>query len=312
MNESSGQETSEIKEQNRLLDEEEPLVSDEEGTDAFEDEEQPAPFSMRRKITIGLTVLLSFVIFAILFFPYESVVRFALQKFARTVRVDFNRADLNLFGPDRIEDLKVMTPDGSFINAKTIIADIEYFSLFSGAAIGEITAKKLDAEVAGFSFKTKSLQIKVNLKNTFETLKKWEGRLQLISKNIDTGSLPQGALKMLPIPISLDGLKIKAINIGGMMARGGKIHLQKSIIKSNWADADIEGNIVLRGASARPVMDLNICIRPDANLKNNNSTMFELIKTFGSTIAGKLCFKVKGGLNNLKFEPVKDQKQEKL
>ena len=284
-----------------LLEEPQALPSPEDALDEGEEPDETPRLSIRQKVITGVAVVVSFLLFSIVFLPMEPVVRYFLRKGARVVRIEFKSLELNLFSADVVTDLRVTTPDGSFLRGTSVLSTLSYFDLLSEQARGRVRIPRLDIEAAGLEAKINGVDLEVNLRKLFQPPSRWEGLLSLNTASIQISSLPP-ALRSLGIEIDPSTIKIRKLRLKARMESGGRMDLNGTSVSSNLFEIRVKGSGRVRDSIVSPDLDATICFTPDRALETTNKALLDMYIVVGGTAAGSLCPRVKGIPGNLRWE----------
>lgn len=266
-----------------------------------EELEEIPKLSIKQKLLTGLAVLVFFLIFSLVFLPVEPIVRYALEKTSRTVRIEFGALELNVFSPDVISDLRVTTPDGSFIGASQLRSSLSYTSLLSEHAKGQIAVPKLSLEAAGLELSASTVNLDLNLRHLFQASNRWEGLVTLSSAKVQLVALPP-LLKGLGIDLDPATVKIQSVRLQARLEADGRLILDGSSLNSNLFNIRLKGSGRVRQSIVAPDLDAEICLTPDRELETTNKALFDFYVTLGGTAGGSLCPRMKGIPGNLRWE----------
>ncbi len=275
-------------------------MSAEEALLEIHDEEfETVRLTLRQKLTVGATILISFIIFsAVVFLPLDLVVRAVLAKYSRMMRIDFMSLDLNLFEPDKISGLKIFLPDGSSIQAEEIQSQLGYREMMIGHPHGTLNVQNFDVSMSSFACVFRSISTAVDLQDVMESLDRWKGELQVRTGPIDITSLP---VEGLPIPINAADVKISSLIINAKFNEG-RITLNGTSIKSNVFDITVSGTGRLSAGLTATRLETVVCLTPKPDLENINNVLFGLYLAGGGTAGGRLCLNVTGTPGSPQFK----------
>ena len=272
-----------------------------DGLDDGEDLDETPRLSVKQKVVTGVAVLISFLLFTIIFLPIEPVVRYALSKGARIVRIEFKELDLNLFSADVVTDLRVTTPDGSYLRGTSVQSSLSYIDLLSEHARGRIRIPRLDIEAVGLEAKVNGVDLEVNIRKLFQAPARWEGLISLNTASIQVSALPP-ALRSMGIELDPATIKIRKVRLQARIENGGRMLLDGTSISSNLFDIRVKGNGRVRDSIVAPDLDASICFTADKDLETINKGLMDMYLAVGGTAAGSLCPRVKGIPGNLRWE----------
>lgn len=269
-------------------------------------EERPR-FSWPQKISIGTAVLVAFLLGLILFFPVDTLTRYALGRYSRQLLIDFGHIDLNIFGPDILDDVWISTPDNYGLKTSKIEIEMGRWGLLRTTPEGSLILHQVEISLDEIAISLDRVQIDVDLNDLSLPPSEWRGRVKIRTfGRIRVISLPETikgiALNIKPEKLLIRNLVLQARSNGG---EKGVFHFDGSNLKSNLVNIAIEGNGQIRKSIGTMNMNAKICLVVDSELEKQNKMLYMLYQTQGGRAGEKLCIDMKGPLNGPQFQQEK-------
>ena len=266
-----------------------------------EEELEAGRLTGRQKLTVLLTVVVSFVIFSIILLPYDLLLReFVFSRIARMVRIDFSSMDLNLFSSDEIEDLSVTLPDGSFVKAASVVSGIKYRDMLAEHPQGTITLNDAQISIGNFAVESSAIQVVMNLRNIRDGMAKWLGSLSVRTGKLNTQRL-EG---LLPVSLPLEGLVMNSLTVNLRFAQG-RMTFDGTRAVTNFFAVSFNGAARLAaGGFSSARLDGKICVKPADDLEEKNNTLFGYYLAAGGAAGGEKCFSLRGTPKSPSFNPM--------
>ena len=282
-------------------DEEDSLDEDEDEIDL----ESPS-LTLGRKLLIALFTTISFCVFAVWMFPYEQMARYALSGISKSVQVSFDSLQLNLFGNDEINMLRVNAGDGLRIQARRIESSLSYLDLLGENPKGVIYFEGLELNLDGLVLKLPRANLEVDLKNVLQKQKQWTGVLKVNLNRPRFMTLP-AKLSLLVPDLKPADVKIGSIKLALRINRGGRMRISSGSLSSNMAQLNLRGDATYVSSILAPNLNLTLCSKFRKNLKEKFPRLHGLLLMAGVTEAeNRLCWFIKGSLNNPSFSAQKN------
>ncbi|MEQ8353458.1 MAG: type II secretion system protein GspN [Leptospiraceae bacterium] len=275
-----------------------PVLLEEPGTDIDDDFEETT-LTGRQKIWIGVSVLLSFVVFFVALFPLEIIIRSVLQDPQSGMQADFTSINLNAFGSDEIEGFQFRV--GNFtISSPLVESGISWIGLLKDDLQGNIILNgKFSLQAGDVAVTGEKAMLKLNLPESLaQPASTWVGDLELELQSVNFTALPSG----IPLPISPSDLVVSQGRIR-MGFDGGGVNFEGSKLQTNLFDIRLTGRGTIRGPLASMQLNGRICLRPVSDLQQENRAIYDFYTAFGGAGGGELCFKLEGNLSNPRFLP---------
>ncbi len=290
-------------------DETEALLEGEElelsGLEGRDDETEIVRLTWRQKIVTGVAVLVSFLLLSIVLLPYEQVLRFTLDKYARVVRIDFSSIKFSPFGTDEISGLKIALPDGTSLSADAVQSELKIREVLAGNPNGVVSMVGVDINTQNFGMKTRTVEVNISLANAGGAMEEMNGDVTVKTGKLDLKKIPEN---IIPIPIQTGDVRIASFLLKARF-RNGNLVLDETNMKSNVFDLRVTGGGKLQGPLGGTRMDAKVCVKPAKDLETENAGLFAMYIAGGGAAGGELCFAMKGTLGSPAFEPEKKAKE---
>ncbi|MDX1959018.1 MAG: type II secretion system protein GspN [Leptospiraceae bacterium] len=244
-----------IEDKSELDPDDELLSLEEELEDDFESTEVSLTFK-QKIILVGLG-LLSVIIFFVLLFPTDEVVRFALGKFSESsgVQIDFKKISLPIIGTRTIDSFYLLTKDGLEAKAEEVtLKNTDLLKFYNDADLkGELTFSGFDLDSGNFQVKLTELGVVSNLSELDKDLTAISGTVKITSEVGTLVKLPE-----LPILGNLSGTKIKKIELE-FQKNGPNVDIKRAMIQLSIARIAVRGKMALSPNFRSSRLDIEIC-----------------------------------------------------
>ncbi len=253
----------EVLDEEGFLQNSEEVLSEEEFTENI----HRTNFTLKQKMILILIGFFSFLIFSIIIFPYEEVVRKVLSKLSveNQIVIDFQNLNLPFFGSKTIDGLIYQGKDNSEIQAETIELDSSLFNLMSQVFKGdlEVTAVKLDIADIALSFKT------VKIEDSFlDSFDKPYGQMSFFIKFNSIGGKIRKSMVIPFVDINLKDIQIKSLSFEAKKDKSGtKVKIEKFFLNTNIAKVILDGTVELSEFIKNSQLNLKICPTLDEKFK---------------------------------------------
>lgn len=290
-----------IGEEQELSEEEEPSITEAMVEDELALEEEALPqLTGRQRLIIALVCAGAFLVALALFLPYSDIVRRVLSAQTRQASINFADLDLNVFGADEIKDLRIAFAGGSSLNAASVRSGLSWLGLAGQRPDGRI-------EFTGFELRSSALELRAaSLQLSFDdvdipagqNLSQIRGQLKLNAQDVQIDQAP-GLLGAF-----LTGERGALQSVQGELVAGGQsLRLRQPLNASgSLFTVRLDGGIQLSNALAASALNLNVCIRPAADLETRDPEMFQVYIFQGGAAGGELCRRVSGVLGRPQIE----------
>ena len=261
-------------------------------SDDLEDFEE-SRLTGRQKLWVGLCAAVSFVVFLVIFFPLNEILRYQLGNFSKQIQADFVDLDLNLLGPDTVDGLSVQLPNnGPRFTAGRIESELGWLNLLGAAPDGIVRMFTAEFSMPSMAFEANEIQLDMDIADVRKSLAVWNGRLDLQARGVRLDRLP---LDSLPIPIALDELKIARINLK-LLFEEGAVSFNDAELISDLFRVTMNGSGRMGRNIGATTLNARLCLKPVANLENKNPELFTIYIMGGGSAGGELCANISGSL----------------
>ncbi len=262
----------------------------------FEEEEHR--LTLRQKIYVGVSLVLSFVFFSLLMFPRDLFLRAMLARFAGPVRIDFTSADPGLT-EQTFQSFSLILPDGTTLLAGNVESTLHILDLIRGAADGNVILEKTDLATSSLALNWQKGEVTSSLTGISSDLPQMRGDLKLKLDQVTFTRLPPAAANI--IPIRPEKIKIASLQLP-ISFRDGGFGLQNGLIVSNLFTIKVSTNARYQGPSLdNAVLEGQICLKPDRELEQKEPDVFGMYVFAGGAAGGELCFQLRGTAGHPQF-----------
>ncbi|MEQ9362929.1 MAG: type II secretion system protein GspN [Leptospirales bacterium] len=276
-------------------DAEQALLEGEDGADQIDDELEESRLTGKQKLLVFLTAVASFFVFTIVFFPLEELIRYQLRGFEKAVAIDFATLDLNLLGDDTMGGFSARLPDNSGgFSSESIQSELSWLDLAAVSPAGLVRFENSEFHMQGFAFDAATMDLNLNIDDANKILTTSKGRVQLLAGGVKFTQLP---LDGLPIPISLDELNVRRLNLV-MNFSNGSVDFQDSTLVSDLLTARLSGTGRIGGNLGATVLQAKLCLKPAADLETKNPELFTVYIMGGGAAGGELCADISGTVSS--------------
>lgn len=274
--------------------------------DSTEEEIDSGKLSNLQKVSTTVLFLFSFVLFTVLFFPYQTVLRSVLQKYSKMIRVDFSNVEFNYFSNHKIYNLSLITPDNTALQLEKLSTNISLWNVISRNIHGDIQIEKPEIVFAGFEGSSDSMNAAINIDNIFDKMNQWKGDIVIEGNKMNIYSFPDKFKQLpIPLPINEDDIIINKYTFKFNMENNSEINLAGTSINTNLFNITAEGKISYSSAPNITNLNCKVCLSPDKNLEKINKNLYGLYAMAVGNGGKDICFSVKGPPTAIKFEVVK-------
>ncbi len=266
-------------------------LPEDEDLDALDEEFEESRLSGRQKLFVFLTAAVSFLVFTIVFFPLEELIRYQLRSFEKQLAIDFATLDLNVFGDDVVGGFSAQLPDNSGgFSAETIKSELSWVDLAAASPKGLVQFEDSELHMQGFAFDAATMDLTLDIDDANKILTTSQGSIQLLAGGVKFTQLP---LDGLPIPISLDELNVRRLNLMLNFSNGG-VDFQDSSLISDLFTARLTGTGRIGGNLGATALQATLCLKPVDDLENKNPELFTVYIMGGGAAGGELCADITG------------------
>jgi len=268
----------------------------------FDDDidESDTRLTPRQRVWAFSAGAISFVVFLIVLFPFEGILRSSLQKrLAPDVKLEFTSMQLGLLGQTKVEDLSVQS--GNFqLEADSLVADLKKWSLLRLAPKGMVRLNGGNFAVGSLSAAFKSLDVNLDMSSLDAPASDWEGTIQIRLDKVEPEQLPD---LLSSLPISADELTIQRLSLP-LQFRRGRLDFNQSQLQSPLFTIRLEGGGKVGASLFDTSLDGKICLKPVDDLEVKNEAMFGFYIMAGGSAGGELCMRLSGMLSSPNFDKI--------
>ncbi|MCR9144565.1 MAG: type II secretion system protein GspN [bacterium] len=262
-----------------------------EDLDLLDEEFEESRLTGKQKVFVFLTVTLSFWIFTAVFFPLDDAIRHQLRSYEKTVAVDFATLDLNLLGDDTMGGFSAELANVSIgFSAEQIKSELSWFDLLASAPKGLVQFENAEFHMQGFAFDAATMDLNLDIEDAERLLTTSRGRVRLLAGGVKFTQLP---LDSLPIPISLDELEVRRLDLVLNFSNGG-VDFEDSNLLSDLFTARLSGTGRIGQTLSSTTLQAKLCIKPGNDLENKNPELFTVYIMGGGAAGGELCVDIGG------------------
>ncbi|MCB1179442.1 MAG: hypothetical protein KDK36_17805, partial [Leptospiraceae bacterium] len=225
----------ELEEEDRELESE-----DEEFFDDIEEEN----ISTKQKFLLILTGVIAFLLFVILLFPVEEILRtFLLKKFQESgLTVDFKKISLPLWGNKQIDSLYFLTSDNIELKAEEINTDISIIQLYKNKILGKLNTVSFNLDTVSLIINLRGLNFDIDLSNLEKGMLVASGEIKIQGVNGKISKMP-----IFPYIRDLSGTKIKSFSLD-IKKIGSKLIIEKGVFNLSIAKIRLKGKVDYSGS----------------------------------------------------------------
>ncbi|MBM9498878.1 type II secretion system protein GspN [Leptospira sp. 201903071] len=273
----------EFQEETALTPEEEEFLTLE-----LQEEEEASPrFTLKQKLYLIGTGVFSFLIFTILLFPLDEIIRSSLNTSSTKTGTIVNFRDLSIsfLGNVTLDTLEITTPSNLKIKSEETVLKTSLFGLMK---------RKFDG-------KFKILSLKIDTENgPFAKIPRIEGQGKF--ENLDLGIARMGGNFDIEIPAGSSGMIMELPEIP-LLGELKNITIKKFLTKLNLKDGnlifndftldtsiarfDITGNIRLSESIQFSQLNLRICLELDRNFALERQDIEDMLTLLEKQSGGK-------------------------
>ncbi|MBX7057395.1 MAG: hypothetical protein K1X75_04970 [Leptospirales bacterium] len=259
-------------------------------------EEEPLPrLSLRQRVIVFGAFLAAFLLSFFLFLPYSDIVRPLLARgLGGQARLEYANLDLNLFRDDEVESPRVSLHSGLTLRADRISSSLGWMALFARTADGGLRALQLQLQNGSLDLSIVSLKLRADGLEFGRGLGNLRGRLRIEASGIRILQAPGLAGDFLGGDRGIfDSLQAE------LTASGNNLRFNSPLeLSGNRFRIRIDGQIQLGGSAASSTLNLNVCIKPAADLERIDPDLFQIYIFQGGAAGGQLCKEITGPLAN--------------
>lgn len=265
--------------------------------DDFEEEEDYR-LTLKQKVMVGVALLVSTVVFSVLFFPRDVMLRAVLSRAAPQLKLEFSAASPGLF-EQSFQSLRVGLPDGTSFASEDLQSRLSLISLIGGSASGKVDLVNADYASTGMNVRSKNAVIKLNMSGITEGVTLMRGDLMIEAADVSFDRLPAAVAQYIQIEPSR--IKVRTIQIPVIFEENG-LSIPDGRLSSNLFNVKVRVAGTYRGQVLDTMqIDGSVCLKPDEKLEQDFPDIFGIYVFAGGTGGGDLCFEVKGTVAQPQF-----------
>ena len=266
--------------------------------EAFEeDNETDDKFSFRQKWQIALVIFVSFFVFSMIFFPYQTILHYFFVKFSKDIPLTYEKIELRFFGNSSLKNVKFQPDRGTNVQVKRFDLGIPLLSFIDGSLEGTMAFSDLYFSSDKYSFFINRINILLNLNDFKLPIRQWRGEVNVRGEKLTELQVSQ----LANFGVDLDKMDIQSFDLK-LSFEQGKLKFNNSQILSDYFTINLKGFVQLRNNFLASRLDGQLCIVPVADLEQKDSSLLSIYLIAGGKPGGELCLQLKGGLGNPKFE----------
>lgn len=256
-------------------------------------------FSRKQWTLIALTTLLSFLVFLIVLFPYDLLIRYIIDSVSGRIRIEFLEMNPSLFGTTEIKDLRVVLSPKESVEAENVSIHLSPFQLFNRNAHGTVFGSRINVDLQELGIEVGALSGDLNLDGLDMPPASWNGDVLVNGSNIFFNDIPP---IMKFVPLQPDEYRIKKIKVNSIFS-GGRFDLKGSSAITELFTVKVENGGGRFDKRGNVILDGRICITPVKDLEKKNENIMQMIAILGIDPTRPFCYKVSGPMNhNPRFE----------
>lgn len=254
-------------------------------------EQTSTGLSFRQKIQIGGVAMISFLLFAILLFPYQKIIQNYLFGLSERTPLSFNGITIRLFGTSNLQGIHFQLSPKTSMQVGNVEARMSLLGLLRGNAHGKLNLKdfQFDTYLASLSISDALLKIKLNQFKSPPN--KWEGQTKLVIRGLKLVEL--NLSQLAGIGLNIEDIRFQQASCT-LLFRNGNVQLSSCKIPSNYFTLNLKGNSRLPSQTTANTLNVEFCIKPSPDLEEKNSELMGFYLLAGGTSGGELCKKVQG------------------
>ncbi|HMV43948.1 MAG TPA: hypothetical protein PK079_20095 [Leptospiraceae bacterium] len=225
----------------------------------FEEESTSGELSWKQKLILINSGIIGFILFIVLLFPYEELVKTYISKFAleNNFVLEFRKLNLSFFSTKTIDHLLYQNKDNLEVRAESIDIDTSLIDLIKRNFKGNIKVSSLNLETNDYAIKIGSLNIEDSSLTGFD--RDLPNIIGSINLQVFDGKILRSPV--IPMIDSLQGVTIKNIllNIKKSL-NSNRLNIEKGVFTLSIAKITISGYIELSPVAIKAsTLNLKIC-----------------------------------------------------
>ncbi len=274
---------------------EEVLETEELETTEHHEEDDHKKLNLKDIISLVIIGLFSTILFFILLFPLEEVIRsFTLDKTRKAgIILDFKNLNFPIFGRKSMDNFLFQNSSGLVFKSEEVEFQISIFSLLLNKLDLEQDFLSSSLETRFANWNPKSSNLNLTLEN-FDKPSKWNGDIVFLSSG---GKITD--LHDIPMLSDLRDIKLNKFSLF-LKFKYGKGSIDKGTIDSSVLKGSLSGSIKLMDSIAQSPVDLKFCF----NFTDSFSMERPDIAGYAAILpkeGNKSCLPIIGTLGNLRI-----------
>ncbi|TGL59402.1 type II secretion system protein GspN [Leptospira sarikeiensis] len=293
----------EVEEEEELIsnEEEEFLTMELEEIPAEEEEEIPR-FSVKQLLILIGSGVVSFLLFLLLLFPYENIVRQMMSSSSgQPSSVFFNELSVSvLLGKVSVQSMEIM---GQTVKIRSKYAQIKagLFSLLRKKVNGDFEVQDMEIEYDGKTLgEIGALEGHLQLDSVVVPASRYSGSFSLKMPEGKFGSFPN--LPEIPFIGKIENFFVNKILITSRIDQG-MIEFEEFVIDTSVARLDLHGNLRLSDSFSNSQLNLRVCFELERNFASaaENQIIVEALNLLEKSGGGK-CVPITGTFQRPEFK----------
>lgn len=234
--------------------EQESTIEEVEEQEELEFEKEESVLSLKQKLLLVLIGFLGFIVFFIIFFPLEEIIKSYAIKLAseQQVNLDFKKLNLSFISNSQIDRFYLLTRNEIEIKSEEIEFDVSFLKLLNKQIFGNISLSSFYIDTGSIQVRLKRIDLVPNIQN-YEKGLATNANLELQTSGGQILRLPN-----FPVLGDLSGVQIKSINLV-LKKTSSIVQIEKAIVNLSIAKIQIKGKIEITPNFMNSSLDLQIC-----------------------------------------------------
>jgi hypothetical protein len=268
-------------------------LTDDEFFEEFEEEN----LTLKQKLLLIVSGVISFLLFVIFLFPFEDILRtYLLKKFDESgFTVDFKKMSLPFWGNKQIDSLYFLTPDNLEIKSEEIETDISIYQLYKNNLYGKVDAISFTLDTIDLILNMRKVSLDLHLSNIEKGFMATSGTINIQITDGKISRLPE-----FPMIGNLSGTKIKSIQLD-IKKIGNKFQIEKGMFNLSIAKITLKGKLDYSGSLKTSPIEIEICPKLTPTFATEREDLDNTLKMIGK--GSDPCIPIKGTLAQPQVPP---------
>ncbi|MCZ8345396.1 MAG: type II secretion system protein GspN [Leptospiraceae bacterium] len=261
----------------------------------FTDEEE-IPLTTQKILTLVGIGIGFFVLFVILLFPLEEVIKSSIIDFTKSRNISFEFKDIKfpILGQKRIDSFVFSPTNETILKSEETLIDLKMLDLIQNKVDGEVSFSSFSIDSGQTSILFKNLNLAGRLSGFEERISKTTGDMNIMIRSGKIISLPD-------IPLVGEAKDIQIIKGSFILKfRSGKILIERGSFDTSWFKFNFSGTIRLSDIVSMSALDLKICATSQEKFANERPDLAGMLAILPQE-NGKSCIPIKGTIKNPEF-----------